>query len=207
MAPLSRRHFSKRPRPRHDVDRLLQAFRANAGLGTRAGPAGASTSPGGTPATRPLVTLSAWVKPEHDANRVLDLGDDTTRYLCLAVRNVGGVVLGGRDWPASPIRPAPTGPRCSDAVGGVHPSGGEGALVARVGKVVDAWIAGGEARARRRLHGVAYGGAGRPACPEGPVEAPFRGDAAVVHRARWAVTAWRDPMSAEQTPTAPDERR
>ncbi|MDN3295008.1 glycoside hydrolase family 127 protein [Streptomyces ficellus] len=40
------------------------------------------------------LTLSAWVKPTHDANwtRVLDCGDGTTsRYLYLAARNAGGV--------------------------------------------------------------------------------------------------------------------
>ncbi|MFF3937217.1 beta-L-arabinofuranosidase domain-containing protein [Streptomyces phaeofaciens] len=38
-------------------------------------------------------TLAAWVKPTHDGNwaRVLDFGDDTTRYLYLAARNAGGV--------------------------------------------------------------------------------------------------------------------
>ncbi|MCE6997106.1 glycoside hydrolase family 127 protein [Saccharothrix sp. S26] len=39
------------------------------------------------------ITLSAWVKPGHDANwaRVFDFGNDTTRYLYLAVRNQNGV--------------------------------------------------------------------------------------------------------------------
>ncbi|MEU1405957.1 beta-L-arabinofuranosidase domain-containing protein [Streptomyces sp. NPDC005728] len=39
------------------------------------------------------ITLSAWVKPTHDANwaRVLDFGDGTGRYLYLAVRNAAGV--------------------------------------------------------------------------------------------------------------------
>jgi DUF1680 family protein len=39
------------------------------------------------------ITLSAWVKPTHDANwtRIFDFGDDTTRYLYLAARNAGGV--------------------------------------------------------------------------------------------------------------------
>ncbi|MEU0071877.1 beta-L-arabinofuranosidase domain-containing protein [Streptomyces sp. NPDC006332] len=39
------------------------------------------------------LTLSVWVKPTHDAAwaRVLDFGDDTTRYLYLAARNAGGV--------------------------------------------------------------------------------------------------------------------
>ncbi|MFE3828286.1 beta-L-arabinofuranosidase domain-containing protein [Streptomyces sp. NPDC059092] len=39
------------------------------------------------------VTLSAWVKPTHPADwaRVLDFGDDTTRYLYLAARNANGV--------------------------------------------------------------------------------------------------------------------
>ncbi|MGV9758391.1 hypothetical protein ACWDUC_21520 [Streptomyces tricolor] len=94
------------------------------------------------------MTLSAWVKPEHDANRVLDFGDDTTRYLCLAVRNVGGVVLGGRDsGVADPARP--DGTTLLDAVGAGAPFRSKGALVARVGKVVDAWIAGGGGRLGR----------------------------------------------------------
>ncbi|MEV6594990.1 beta-L-arabinofuranosidase domain-containing protein [Streptomyces acidicola] len=44
---------------------------------------------GGTPA----ITLSAWVKPTHDANwtRIFDFGDNTTRYLYLAARNGSGV--------------------------------------------------------------------------------------------------------------------
>ncbi|WP_327432779.1 beta-L-arabinofuranosidase domain-containing protein [Streptomyces sp. NBC_01236] len=39
------------------------------------------------------ITLSAWVKPTHDAGwaRVFDFGDDTTRYLYLAARNASGV--------------------------------------------------------------------------------------------------------------------
>ncbi|WP_369387682.1 beta-L-arabinofuranosidase domain-containing protein [Streptomyces sp. CG1] len=39
------------------------------------------------------LTLSAWVKPAHDAHgaRVLDFGDGTTRWLYLAVRNASGV--------------------------------------------------------------------------------------------------------------------
>ncbi|MFE9438707.1 beta-L-arabinofuranosidase domain-containing protein [Streptomyces sp. NPDC006602] len=39
------------------------------------------------------VTLSAWVKPTHDANwtRIFDFGNDTTRYLYLAARNANGV--------------------------------------------------------------------------------------------------------------------
>ncbi|GGN94782.1 hypothetical protein GCM10011579_094660 [Streptomyces albiflavescens] len=39
------------------------------------------------------ITLSAWVKPTHDANwgRVFDFGNDTTRYLYLAARNASGV--------------------------------------------------------------------------------------------------------------------
>ncbi|MFF9815600.1 beta-L-arabinofuranosidase domain-containing protein [Streptomyces sp. NPDC014006] len=39
------------------------------------------------------LTLAAWVKPTHDAAwaRVLDCGDDTTRYLYLAARNADGV--------------------------------------------------------------------------------------------------------------------
>ncbi|WP_369250050.1 beta-L-arabinofuranosidase domain-containing protein [Streptomyces sp. R41] len=39
------------------------------------------------------ITLSAWVKPTHDADwsRVFDFGDDTTRYLYLAARNASGV--------------------------------------------------------------------------------------------------------------------
>ncbi|MER6015272.1 beta-L-arabinofuranosidase domain-containing protein [Streptomyces bluensis] len=41
----------------------------------------------------PAITLSAWVKPTHDANwtRVFDFGDNNTRYLYLAARNGGGV--------------------------------------------------------------------------------------------------------------------
>jgi DUF1680 family protein len=39
------------------------------------------------------ITLSAWVRPTHADNwaRVLDFGDDTTRYLYLAARNGSGV--------------------------------------------------------------------------------------------------------------------
>ncbi|MFE7644868.1 beta-L-arabinofuranosidase domain-containing protein [Streptomyces phaeoluteigriseus] len=39
------------------------------------------------------VTLAAWVKPTHDGNwaRVLDFGNDTTRYLYLVARNGNGV--------------------------------------------------------------------------------------------------------------------
>ncbi|WP_158845959.1 beta-L-arabinofuranosidase domain-containing protein [Saccharothrix deserti] len=39
------------------------------------------------------ITISAWVKPTHDANwaRVFDFGNDTTRYLYLAARNQTGV--------------------------------------------------------------------------------------------------------------------
>ncbi|MFD5799450.1 beta-L-arabinofuranosidase domain-containing protein [Streptomyces diastatochromogenes] len=49
--------------------------------------------PSGVLGDGPAVTLSAWVKPTHDANwaRVLDFGDNTTRYLYLAVRNASGV--------------------------------------------------------------------------------------------------------------------
>ncbi|AXG79183.1 beta-L-arabinofuranosidase domain-containing protein [Streptomyces paludis] len=41
----------------------------------------------------PAVTLSAWVRPTHNAAwaRVFDFGDGTTRYLYLAVRNASGV--------------------------------------------------------------------------------------------------------------------
>ncbi|MFD8045278.1 beta-L-arabinofuranosidase domain-containing protein [Streptomyces chartreusis] len=41
----------------------------------------------------PAITLSAWVKPAHDANwaRVFDFGDNDTRYLYLAARNANGV--------------------------------------------------------------------------------------------------------------------
>ncbi|MFJ9582555.1 beta-L-arabinofuranosidase domain-containing protein [Streptomyces acidicola] len=41
----------------------------------------------------PAITLSAWVKPTHDANwtRVFDFGDNATRYLYLAARNGSGV--------------------------------------------------------------------------------------------------------------------
>ncbi|MGI5373546.1 beta-L-arabinofuranosidase domain-containing protein [Streptomyces sp. CA-251387] len=39
------------------------------------------------------ITLSAWVKPTHAGNwaRVFDFGNNTTRYMCLAARNAGGV--------------------------------------------------------------------------------------------------------------------
>lgn len=39
------------------------------------------------------ITLSVWVKPSHDANwqRVVDFGDNTTRYMYLASRNGSGV--------------------------------------------------------------------------------------------------------------------
>lgn len=39
------------------------------------------------------ITLSAWVKPTHDANwtRVFDFGNNTTRYMYLAARNATGV--------------------------------------------------------------------------------------------------------------------
>ncbi|MFJ7135301.1 beta-L-arabinofuranosidase domain-containing protein [Streptomyces fungicidicus] len=41
----------------------------------------------------PALTLSAWVRPAHGAAwaRILDFGDDTTRYLYLAARNAAGV--------------------------------------------------------------------------------------------------------------------
>ncbi|MEU6306779.1 beta-L-arabinofuranosidase domain-containing protein [Streptomyces chartreusis] len=41
----------------------------------------------------PAITLSAWVRPTHDANwaRVFDFGDNDTRYLYLAARNANGV--------------------------------------------------------------------------------------------------------------------
>ena len=44
-------------------------------------------------ADSPALTLSAWVRPAHDAAwaRVFDFGDDTTRYLYLAARNGNGV--------------------------------------------------------------------------------------------------------------------
>ncbi|MGW2742256.1 beta-L-arabinofuranosidase domain-containing protein [Streptomyces sp. NPDC001450] len=49
--------------------------------------------PSGVLGNGTAVTLSAWVKPTHDANwaRVLDFGNNTTRYLYLAVRNASGV--------------------------------------------------------------------------------------------------------------------
>ncbi|WAU81738.1 glycoside hydrolase family 127 protein [Streptomyces sp. Qhu-G9] len=39
------------------------------------------------------ITLSAWVKPTHNANwtRVFDFGNNNTRYMYLAARNAGGV--------------------------------------------------------------------------------------------------------------------
>jgi hypothetical protein len=66
----------------YDVNRLLQVFRANAGL-----PAGAAVAPGG------------WEGLDGEANGNLrghysghfDFGDDTTRYMYLAVRNGSGV--------------------------------------------------------------------------------------------------------------------
>ncbi|MFC8390240.1 beta-L-arabinofuranosidase domain-containing protein [Streptomyces sp. NPDC057238] len=44
-------------------------------------------------ADSPALTLSAWVRPAHDAAwaRIFDFGDDTTRYLYLTARNAGGV--------------------------------------------------------------------------------------------------------------------
>lgn len=41
----------------------------------------------------PEVTFAAWVKPTHDGawGRILDVGDDTTRYLYLTARNADGV--------------------------------------------------------------------------------------------------------------------
>ncbi|MFH8693322.1 beta-L-arabinofuranosidase domain-containing protein [Streptomyces chartreusis] len=41
----------------------------------------------------PAITLSAWVRPTHDASwaRVFDFGDNDTRYLYLAARNANGV--------------------------------------------------------------------------------------------------------------------
>lgn len=44
-------------------------------------------------ADSPALTLSAWVRPAHDAAwaRIFDFGDDTTRYLYLAARNANGV--------------------------------------------------------------------------------------------------------------------
>ncbi|MFE2277638.1 beta-L-arabinofuranosidase domain-containing protein [Streptomyces sp. NPDC059454] len=41
----------------------------------------------------PALTLSAWVRPAHDAAwaRIFDFGDGTTRYLYLAARNAAGV--------------------------------------------------------------------------------------------------------------------
>ncbi|MFF7366411.1 hypothetical protein [Streptomyces tricolor] len=100
--------------------------------------------PGGTLGDATAVTLSARVKPEHDANwaRVPDSGDGTTRYLHLAVRNAAGVVFGGLDsGVADPDRP--DGTTLHDAVWAGAPFRSKGVLVARVGKVADAWIAGG----------------------------------------------------------------
>ncbi|CAL9644659.1 hypothetical protein SUDANB145_06425 [Streptomyces sp. enrichment culture] len=49
--------------------------------------------PAGVLGEAPALTLAAWVKPTHDGAwaRVLDFGDDTTRYLYLAVRDSAGV--------------------------------------------------------------------------------------------------------------------
>ncbi|MFJ9866764.1 beta-L-arabinofuranosidase domain-containing protein [Streptomyces sp. NPDC101165] len=49
--------------------------------------------PSGVLGNGTAVTLSAWVKPTHDANwaRVLDFGDNSTRYLYLVVRNASGM--------------------------------------------------------------------------------------------------------------------
>lgn len=57
------------------------------------------------------ITLSAWVKPTHNANwtRIFDFGDNTTRYMYLAARNASG-------FPASPSPPTvPAGSRASTA--------------------------------------------------------------------------------------------
>ncbi|MCZ9342739.1 LamG domain-containing protein, partial [Streptomyces sp. TRM76130] len=45
--------------------------------------------PAGALGEAPALTLAAWVKPTHDSAwaRVFDFGDDTTRYLYLAVRD------------------------------------------------------------------------------------------------------------------------
>ncbi|AXB48383.1 glycosylase [Amycolatopsis albispora] len=49
--------------------------------------------PAGVLAGTTAVTLSAWVRPDHDASwtRVFDFGNDTTRYLFLATRTATGV--------------------------------------------------------------------------------------------------------------------
>ncbi|WP_030037609.1 LamG domain-containing protein, partial [Streptomyces resistomycificus] len=49
--------------------------------------------PGGVLGDASAITLSSWVKPTHDADwtRILDFGNDTTRYLYLATRNASGV--------------------------------------------------------------------------------------------------------------------
>lgn len=49
--------------------------------------------PAGVLGSASAVTLSAWVRPAHEDAwaRVLDFGDDTTRYLYLAARNANGV--------------------------------------------------------------------------------------------------------------------
>ncbi|MGY1495955.1 beta-L-arabinofuranosidase domain-containing protein [Streptomyces sp. QTS52] len=49
--------------------------------------------PAAVPGGAAAITLSIWVRPTHDANwqRVLDFGNDTTRYMYLASRNAGGV--------------------------------------------------------------------------------------------------------------------
>ncbi|MFG3023494.1 beta-L-arabinofuranosidase domain-containing protein [Streptomyces sp. NPDC048254] len=49
--------------------------------------------PAGVLGSTSAVTLSAWVRPAHEDAwaRVLDFGDDTTRYLYLAARNANGV--------------------------------------------------------------------------------------------------------------------
>ncbi len=49
--------------------------------------------PSGVLGGGPALTFSAWVRPAHDAAwaRVLDCGDDTTRYLYLAARDAEGV--------------------------------------------------------------------------------------------------------------------
>ncbi|MFF4349496.1 beta-L-arabinofuranosidase domain-containing protein [Streptomyces sp. NPDC001530] len=49
--------------------------------------------PAGVLGDASAITLSAWVKPTHDADwgRVFDFGNDTTRYMYLAFRNSSGV--------------------------------------------------------------------------------------------------------------------
>ncbi|MER6349829.1 beta-L-arabinofuranosidase domain-containing protein [Streptomyces sp. NPDC001595] len=49
--------------------------------------------PSGVLAGSPAITFAAWVRPGHDSTwaRVLDFGDNTTRYLYLAARNASGV--------------------------------------------------------------------------------------------------------------------